>query len=84
MSIFDDMDKIKTQFEDVIEKLLNHAEEDMAINIIVDDSDPQYPVFVEIENDKGESIGIGVDTTTENGYRKIRISTADIVQHDAI
>jgi len=84
MTIFDEMDVIKSQFEGVIEKLHNHTEEDMAINIIIDDSDPTSPVFVEIESDAGQSIRIGEELTTDEGYRKLRINTADIIRHEKI
>jgi len=30
-----------------------------AINIIIDETDPEYPVLVEIELDSGKSISIG-------------------------
>jgi hypothetical protein len=81
MNIFDEMDEIKTKFENVISKLHNHTEEDTAINIIIDDSDPTNQIFVEIENDRGESIGIGEELTTGDGYRKIRISTSNMINH---
>lgn len=84
MSVFDDMNSIKTQFEAVIDKLCNHNEENMAINIIIDDQDSQSPVLVEIENDEGESIRIGENLRTDEGYRKLRISTSDIINHDKI
>ena len=84
MSIFDDMNLIKTQFDGVLEKLCNHAEENAGINIIIDDEDPQNPVFVEIENDAGESVRIGEDLRTDEGYRKLRISTSDIINHNKI
>ena len=56
----------------------------MAINIIIDDSDPQSPVFVEIENDKGESISIGEELRTPEGYKIIRVSTHSIISHSKI
>jgi len=86
MSIFDEMDEIKSQFEGVINKLHNHSEENMAINIIIDDADDGTPtqVFIEIENDAGESIRIGEELKTDEGYRKIRISTSDIINHQKI
>lgn len=55
--------------------------DDMAINIIVDDEDSTLAVFVEVENDKGESIRIGERTETPEGYAKIRISVLDIINH---
>ena len=57
---------------------------DMAINIIIDNTDTQGPIFVEIENDEGQSINIGEELITEEGYRKLRITTADIICHDKI
>ena len=82
MSIFDEMNKIKGDFESVISKLCNYTEENTAINIIIDGSDPQNPFFVDIENDKGESICIGEELVTDDGFRKIRINTADIIGHE--
>ena len=81
--IYDLMDESIKQLNDVREKLFNHDEENMAINIILADSDDGGPsqVFVEIENDAGESIRIGEELTTDEGYRKIRISTSDIINH---
>jgi len=81
--IYDLMDESIKQLNDVREKLFNHDEENTAINIIIDDSDDGTPtqVFVEIENDDGESIRIGEELTTDEGYRKIRISTSDIINH---
>ena len=58
--------------------------EDCSINIIIDDSDPQNPVFVEIENDSGESMGIGEELRTDEGYRKLRISVSDIINNEKI
>lgn len=57
------------------------AKEDMAINIIIDDSDPNNTVFVEIENDQGESICIGERLVDDSGLTKIRISIGDIFLH---
>jgi hypothetical protein len=84
MNIFDDMKAIKENFEAVIDKLHNHEEENMAINIIIDDSDPQSPIFVEVENDKGQSISIGEELRTDEGYRKIRINTYSIISNEKI
>lgn len=82
-SIFDLMDENMKQLEQIQKNLHNHKEENMAINIILADSDDGSPsrVFVEIENDNGESIRIGEELTTEEGYRKLRISTSDIINH---
>jgi len=55
----------------------NHPN-DLAINIIIDDSDPQSPLFVEIETDDGKSIGIGTRSTLENGLTRLRITIPDI------
>jgi hypothetical protein len=84
MSIFDEMDEIKTKFESVIDKLHNHTEEEMAINIIIDDSDKKNIAFLDIENDKGESISIGEELRTDEGYRKLRISTYSIISNNKI
>ena len=84
MNIFYDMNEFSFNFESVIDKLHNHEEENMAINIIMDDTDPQNPIFVEIENDKGQSISIGEELRTDGGYRKLRISTYSIISNNKI
>ena len=48
-----------------------------AINIILDETDPTKPIFVEIESDIGVSIGIG-SRTYKDGLAYLRITTADI------
>ena len=55
--------------------------EDCAINIIIDDSDPTNPIFVEIENDSGESMRIGEELRTDEDYRKVRILISDIISN---
>ena len=54
----------------------------MGINIILHDADGQSPVFVEIENDSGESINIGTQEIGTDGYRTIHISVDDIITHE--
>ena len=54
---------------------------DIAINLIIDDADATNKFFVEIENDKGESIGIGERLETTEGYTKIRITVSDIINN---
>ena len=84
-AIYDLMNKSIAQLNEARRKMINHDEENMAINIIIDDNDTvQSQIFVEIENDAGESIRIGAELTTEEGYRKIRISTSDIINHGKI
>jgi len=52
--------------------------ETKSINIIIDETNPTAPIFVEIENDKGESIRIG--TRSEyHGLIKIRITELDLL-----
>tara|TARA_R110000782_G_scaffold79760_1_gene158225 strand:+ start:37 stop:225 length:189 start_codon:yes stop_codon:yes gene_type:complete len=55
--------------------------EDFAINIIIDDSDPTNPIFVEIENDSGQSMDIGEELRTDEDYRQIRILISDIINN---
>ncbi len=57
------------------------ANEEMAINIVIDDSDAPRPVFVEIETDKGESINIGTWIGRNDGLKILRITVADIIRH---
>jgi len=50
-----------------------------AINIILlvsSNSPDEY--FIEIENDQRQSIQIGTSTQTDNAYRRIRITQADL------
>lgn len=58
--------------------------ENMAINLIIDDTYPDSQIFIEIETDEGKSMRIGEDTRTSEGYRKIRITTGDIIHHESI
>ena len=52
-----------------------------AINIILDESQPQSPLFVEIETDEGTSIRIG-ERIEYDGLTRLRITQEDI--HNAI
>ena len=54
------------------------------INIILDESDPTSLVFVEIENDKGESISIGERERHDDGLIKLRITAMDLINHMAL
>lgn len=50
-----------------------------AINILLDYTDPRNPVFVEIEDDNGKSIGVGISTKDEDlDLLRIRITAKDI------
>lgn len=80
-AIYNLMSKAITDLNTVRDRLHNHEEEKLAINIIVDDSNPQNQIFVEIENDEGESIRIGVSSVTAEGFRRIRVSTNEIISH---
>ena len=55
-----------------------------AINIILDESDPTNPIFVDIENDKGESINIGERGQQSDGFTKLRITALDLINHMAL
>lgn len=48
-----------------------------AINIVLDESNPTKIIFVEIENDVGQSIRIGKRKQV-HGLTHLRITTADI------
>ena len=50
----------------------------MSINIVLDVTDPQNPIFVEIENDSGESISVGSRINGDDGLTYIRINHEDI------
>ena len=52
-----------------------------ALNIILNGSDPQNLVFVDIENDNRESIFIGDRTFTSDGFTRIRIDVSQIINH---
>ena len=52
------------------------------INIILDESkDSPDVAFVEIENDKGESISIGERVVRDDGLVAIMIRAEDIISH---
>lgn len=53
---------------------------DVAINILLDESDPLNPIFVEIENDSGKSISIGQREDTDGGLIKLRILASDVLR----
>ena len=55
---------------------------DLAVNIIIDWTDPTSPVFVEIETDDGESIRIGKTLPGVDGLSKLRITVGDIINHE--
>jgi len=52
-----------------------------AINIILDETEPQSPMFVEIENDSGSSIRIG-ERIPYDGLVRLRITLDDIYSMD--
>lgn len=56
------------------------AIEDLAINIIISDDGPNAQ-FVEIENDKGESVQIGIREDHDGDLTKIRITVSDIIDN---
>ena len=53
-----------------------------SINIILDESDPQNPIFVEIETDTGKSINIGTRSTLDDGLTRLRITASEIIEKD--
>jgi len=56
-----------------------------AIRIRLDNKDPQNQIFVEIENDLGQSISIGSFTQDDgDGFSTIRITPDDIISDDDI
>ena len=56
-----------------------------AINIVIEEYEDKPDVaFVEIENDKGESIRIGERVQRSDGLVAIRIMAEDIVNHQYI
>ena len=59
-------------------KIRDKPDDEIAINIIIDDSDPQSPIFVEIEDDEGKSIQIGERSINSEGLTTIKISVFDI------
>lgn len=48
-----------------------------AINIILSTTNTQSPVFIEIEDDEGNSVRVGEQINHENDIRKIRITPND-------
>lgn len=57
---------------------------DVAINIILDESDPTNPLLVDIQNDKGEEINIGEREVQNDGLTKLRIRILDIINNEAL
>ncbi len=51
-----------------------------AINIILDENDPQSVIFIEIETDDGRSIDLGERIKYENGLTRLRITADDIAK----
>ena len=49
-----------------------------AINIVLDEKDPQSPIFVEIEDDTGKSIRVGERFDRDDGLTNIRITVEDL------
>ncbi len=62
-----------------LDSLGQEALPDLAINIILDESAPQSPVFVEIEDDKGRSIRIGTRMDIAGGLTRLRITVPEII-----
>jgi len=79
--IIDLMDTAIKGLNRLNDDLYSHKEEDAAINIIIDNQDENGMIFSEIENDNGESLKIGEEMRTPEGFRRIRINTADIINH---
>ena len=53
-----------------------------SIHIILDTTNPQAAVFVEIENDEGKSIRIGEWVESpDSRFQHIKITAEDIAQH---
>ena len=57
--------------------------DNLSINIILDETDVQNPIFVEIENEYGESINIG-KRESDGNLTKLRISVGDILNNKNI
>jgi hypothetical protein len=49
-----------------------------AINIVLDETESQSPIFVDIETDEGKSINIGERSSLPSGFTNIRITIEDI------
>jgi len=77
------LDKAIADINESKESLLSNSLENKSINIIIDTSE-QPGLFIEIENNNGFSIDIGKNSTTKEGYRKLRITASDIINHNKI
>jgi len=64
---------------DTTVKVKTVLNKEIAMNIVIDNSDPQSPIFIEIENDEGLSINIGNQSTRKDGLRNIRITSSDLI-----
>lgn len=54
--------------------------DDFAINIILDESDAPNSKFIDIENDDGYSIDIGIRKGVD-GFTRLRITRDDLISH---
>lgn len=83
-----DMKPIENLMDEFINKLdavkTKPLEGGAAINIILDCSDSQSPIFVEIENDNGESVSIGEYIARSGGLWSIRITSRNMVEVEAV
>ena len=87
-SLYNALHQVANEVEqEVLAKIknINGFKELGAINIILEESNSSPDVyFVEIENDKGESISIGERTKRDDAFVSLRIRAEDIVNHLAI
>ena len=81
MNVMDDLNKLHDTGS--WREMKNRPEtKDWAINIILDESDSQNPIFVEIETDDGSSINIGTRLTLDDGLTRLRITAPELIAVD--
>jgi hypothetical protein len=87
-----DPEILKSELKDLINDCLRAKEDTGAklacsaglsgleIHIILDEKDPSNPIFVEIENKLGESIGIGTREIMPDGLTRLIITINDMIE----
>lgn len=67
-----------TSIEALATEIDRRNERPAAINVVIDDTEPNEPRFVEVEDDQQRSIRVGEHTRRDDGLWSIRITAADL------
>ena len=71
-------DKPDASLDEMLVRLCEPKCSDMSIYIVTDRKDPQSPVFVDIENEEGQTVRIGEFSENADGLTRQKISAKDI------